>query len=187
VAIDIGTGDGRAVLAAAARAPRTLVLGVDANAAAMAEASRRAAAPARRGGLANAAFIVAAAESPPPELAGIAAIVTVRFPWASLLRGCVGHDDAVADGVASLVGRGGTLELLLAPSPRDGLAGVPIEPAELARAATAAFAARGLDAVEARPATNVEIAASNSTWVKRLRSQRPSDRPVMLIRLVRPT
>ena len=62
--IDAGTGDGRAVLAAAAGEPATLVLGLDANAAGMAEASRRAARSGRRGGLPNAAFVLAAAESP---------------------------------------------------------------------------------------------------------------------------
>jgi len=50
------------VLAAAAARPDTLVIGVDANAAGMAEASRRAA---RRGALPNALFVVAAAEHPP--------------------------------------------------------------------------------------------------------------------------
>jgi 16S rRNA (adenine(1408)-N(1))-methyltransferase len=50
------------VLAAAAARPDTLVVGVDASAAAMAESSRRAA---RRGALPNALFAVAAAEHPP--------------------------------------------------------------------------------------------------------------------------
>jgi hypothetical protein len=50
------------VLAAAAEHPDALVIGLDANAAAMAEASRRAA---RRDVLPNALFAVAAAEHPP--------------------------------------------------------------------------------------------------------------------------
>ena len=50
------------MLAAAAARPDTLVIGVDANAAGMAEASRRAA---RRLALPNALFAVAAAEHPP--------------------------------------------------------------------------------------------------------------------------
>jgi tRNA G46 methylase TrmB len=62
VAIDLGTGDGRYVLAAAAARPETLVIGLDASAAAMAEASRRAE---RRGALPNALFAAAAAEHPP--------------------------------------------------------------------------------------------------------------------------
>ena len=50
------------MLAAAAAEPATLVIGVDANAAGMAESSRRAA---RGGALPNALFAVAAAEHPP--------------------------------------------------------------------------------------------------------------------------
>ena len=60
--LDLGTGDGRHVLAAAAARPDTLAVGIDANAAGMAEASRKAA---RRGALPNALFAVAAAEHPP--------------------------------------------------------------------------------------------------------------------------
>jgi 16S rRNA (adenine(1408)-N(1))-methyltransferase len=62
VTIDLGTGDGRRVLRAAAAQPETLTIGVDANAAGMADASRRAA---RRGALPNTLFAVAAAEHPP--------------------------------------------------------------------------------------------------------------------------
>jgi tRNA G46 methylase TrmB len=50
------------VLATAAEHPDTFVIGVDANAAAMAKASRRAT---RRPALPNALFAVAAAEQPP--------------------------------------------------------------------------------------------------------------------------
>jgi 16S rRNA (adenine(1408)-N(1))-methyltransferase len=60
VALDLGTGDGRVVLATAAKRRDTLVLGIDANASAMVAASRRAA---RR--LPNALFLVTAAEHPP--------------------------------------------------------------------------------------------------------------------------
>jgi len=54
------------VLAAAAAQPERLVIGVDANAAAMVSTSRRAAAKPSRGGLPNALFVVAPAEALPP-------------------------------------------------------------------------------------------------------------------------
>jgi 16S rRNA (adenine(1408)-N(1))-methyltransferase len=185
VTIDLGTGDGRAVLAIAGREPGTLVLGLDANAAAMAEASRRAAGPTRKGGLPNARFIVAAAELVPPVLRGTAGRVMVTLPWGSLLRGCLGADDAVADGIAGLVAPGGSLELLLAPSPRDGLDGLPLETNTIADAVAATFAGFEMDLTVAREAIDAEITASVSTWARRLRSQRPADRTVMLVRLVR--
>lgn len=152
----------------------------------MAEASRRAARSERKGGLPNAAFVVAAAEAVPEELCGAAQLVTVHFPWGSLLRGCVGGDARVAAGIARLVAPEGLLELLLAPSPRDGLDGVPVEPGELAAAVRETFAAFGLELEIARAATDGEVRASGSTWARRLRSQRPQDRPVMLVRLARP-
>jgi len=185
VTVDVGTGDGRAVLAAAAREPTTLVLGLDANAAAMSAASRRAARPARNGGLGNARFVLAAAEAPPSELKGLAERVTILFPWGSLLRGCVGRDAAVAAGVAGLVAAGGTLELLLAPAQRDGLESVPIDAEALASAVARAFDTDGLALVESRPAAEDEIQATRSSWARRLLPRREADRRVMLIRLVK--
>jgi 16S rRNA (adenine(1408)-N(1))-methyltransferase len=57
VLVDLGTGDGRHVLARARKAPEALVIGVDANAAGMVDASRKQ--------VPNALFVVAAAEHPP--------------------------------------------------------------------------------------------------------------------------
>jgi len=179
VTIDAGTGDGRAVLAAAAREPATLVLGVDANAASMIDASRRAARPARRGGLSNAGFVVATAESPPAELRGVADLVTVRLPWGSLLRGVAGRDPAVAGGLAGLVSADGALELLLAPEERDRLDGLPTTPEGLVAGATAAFAPLGFVVERVSRPTVPEVRATGSTWARRL-NRRPT-----LIRLVR--
>ena len=177
--IDAGTGDGRAVLAAAAREPGALVLGFDANAASMAEASRRAARPARKGGLPNAGFVVAAAEAPPAELAGVAGLATVQFPWGSLLRGVVGRDGAVAAGLATLVAPDGALELLVAPIERDGLDGIPSSSADLIAGAARAFGPHGFVVEGAEQPTLAEIRATGSTWARRL------ERRATLIRLVR--
>jgi 16S rRNA (adenine(1408)-N(1))-methyltransferase len=177
--IDVGTGDGRAVVATARRESTTLVLGLDANAAGMADASRRAARAAHRGGIENARFVLGAAESPPAELSGRADLVTVRFPWGSLLRGCVGRDGRVAAGIAALVADDGTLELLLAATERDRLEGVPTDPGDLSLAAAAAFAGHAFVVTEARTATPEELLETGSTWARRLR------RPATLVRLAR--
>ena len=144
------------------------MIGLDPVAAAMAESSRRAAGRARRRGLPNAVFVLGTAESPPAELVGLAARVTVRFPWGSLLRGCLGADAGVAAGLASLVGPGGVLELLLAPADRDGLADLPTEPGAVVAAAMRAFGPLGLRLADGRVATDEEIRASRSTWARRL-------------------
>ena len=161
------------MLAAAAARPETLVIGVDANAAAMADSSRRAA---RRKALPNALFAVAAAERPPNVLTGLADSLTVNFPWGSLLRGVLGHDDAVLSGVAQLLGAGAMAEALVSVVPRDGVPAIPA-PAQL----SAIYARHGLSLLTARPATPAEVAASGSSWAKRLRAGR--DRPVSLVRI----
>lgn len=178
MAVDLGTGDGRHVLTAAARQPGTLFVGVDANAAAMADSSRRA--WRGRTALPNALFAVAAAERPPEELHGLAGSLTVNFPWGSLLRGLVGADDAVLAGVARLMAPGAEGVVLLSVVPRDGMPPVP------ARGSLGlAYERHGLELVEMRPATSEEVAESGSSWAKRLRAGR--DRPVTLLRLRAPS
>lgn len=156
------------MLAAAAAAPDRLVAGVDASAAAMAEASRRAARPPGRGGLVNAVFVVAAAEALPAGLEGLADRVTVHFPWGSLLRGLLTADPAVLEGLARTMRPGAALAMLVSSTDRDRGAGVgPVGGAELAALAPG-YAAHGLALTRVRPATAADVAASRSTWGRRL-------------------
>ena len=119
--VDLGTGDGRAVVVEAAADPGALVIGIDADARAMAELSRKAAAAPAKGGHANAVFIASGVELLPAELDGIAERVTVRFPWGSLLRGAIGVDPDVSRSIGRLVGAAGTLELALSIVEHDRL------------------------------------------------------------------
>jgi 16S rRNA (adenine(1408)-N(1))-methyltransferase len=180
VTVDLGCGDGRAVLAEAAGRPDRLVVGVDANAAAMAEASRRADRKPGRGGLENALFVVAAAEALPAELEGVADLVTVQFPWGSLLRGLLGADPRVMAGLAGLLSPGGTLRLLVSSTDRDRGAGVAPTSAPTLRGLAAAWEPYGLAVTEVRPATPADVAAAHSSWGKRLGAGR--QRPAWLLR-----
>jgi len=185
VIVDLGTGDGRAVLAAAAADPRALVIGLDADASAMAESSRRAARPARKGGLANALFVVGAAELPPVELCGIADTVTVWFPWGSLLRGVLGLDDAAARGIASLPRPdGGLVDAFLSVTARDGLDGVRVLDATVVGRLADAHRRFGLELVSAAPASIDDVRATRSSWGRRLLAS-GSDRPVWRLSLRR--
>ena len=166
--VDLGTGDGRFVLAAAAADPNTLVIGVDASAGAMVEASRRAAGPARRGGLPNALFVVAAAEALPAELEGVADVVTIHLPWGSLLRGALAMDGAVAAGIATLVAPGGRVEVLLAPATRDRLDATIDVGERIGNGLADDWRQLGLALRAAGPATGDDIAAASSTWARRL-------------------
>ena len=165
--MDIGTGDGRAVLLRAVSEPTALVIGVDAVASAMADASRRAA----RRGPANVLFLAAGAETlAASPLARRADLVTTLFPWGSLLRGVVGLDDAALCGVASLVAEGGRLEVLVSVVPSDGVADMPCLDAAAEPAIRRAWSAAGLRLTGMRPAPAAEVAASGSTWARRLRA-----------------
>jgi hypothetical protein len=185
--MDLGTGDGRSVLAEVLADPEAFVLGIDADARAMAEASRRAARrdpdPATR----RAWFLAVGVERLPPELAGMADRVTVRFPWASLLRGALGLDPDVTGSIARLVAPGGRLELTLSVAGRDapavtGLAG-DLDATARARMA-AAFAAHGLELVAIHPVATADLATLHSTWARRLRAG--SERPAWRVAFARP-
>ena len=165
--MDLGTGDGRAVLARARAEPSTLVIGIDANAASMIESSRRAARSPRKGGLPNALFVVAAAETPPPELACLADELTITLPWGSLLDGVLGRDDRVAAGVASLVASGGLVRAIVSTTACDGR-DLPALDDSFAVAIAAAWAGHGLGLEAFRPATTDDLAAAHSTWARRL-------------------
>jgi 16S rRNA (adenine(1408)-N(1))-methyltransferase len=174
VIVDVGTGDGRAVLRRAAAEPGALVVGIDAAAAAMADASRRA----DRRGPTNVLFLAAGVEALAcSPLAGRADLVTVQFPWGSLLRGIVGLDHAALCGLASLVAAGGRLEVLVSVVPSDGIPGMACLDDAAVPAIRRAWSTTGLRLTAARPARATEVAASGSTWARRLRVGRAA-RPV---------
>ena len=165
MAVDLGTGDGRAVLARAAAHPGELVVGIDASSAGMARASRRAARPAARGGLPNARFVVAALEALPGELSHFADLVSVQFPWGSLLGAATGDAPALTRRIVQLLRPGGTLLLIISASPRDERAGVSgPDPERIA----AAYRELGMRVAASRLATHEDLEDSRSSWGKRL-------------------
>jgi 16S rRNA (adenine(1408)-N(1))-methyltransferase len=111
-------------------------------------------------------------------LHGLADAMTINFPWASLLRGLLGHDEVVLAGVARLLSAGADASALVSVLPRDGVP--PIPEAEVL---AGAYARHGLQLAEVRPAAPAEVAASGSSWAKRLRAGR--ERPVTLLRFSR--
>nr|HMO97468.1 hypothetical protein [Tepidiformaceae bacterium] len=63
--------------------------GIDPNHAGLVEASRKAAASEKKGGLPNARFVLAAAEGLPGPFVSCATSLSILFPWGSLLRAAV--------------------------------------------------------------------------------------------------
>lgn len=166
--IDLGTGDGRSVLATAAREPYALAVGIDADASRMAEASRRAARPQKKGGLPNALFVVAGAESLPSELDGVAGAVTIHFPWGSLLRGVVGAEPWLAAALARVTKPGAAVDAFFSVTPRDAVPGLAALDDRAVAELVAAWSVHGFVVESASPAASEQIAATHSTWAKRL-------------------
>ena len=171
------------MLATAADCPELLAIGVDANAGSIVEASRRAARPAKRSGLPNALFVVAAAESLPAALDGRADALAVHFPWGSLLRGLLEADPAILAGIARVTRPGATVTLLLSVTERDRSVGRTSLDERTFATLAPGYAAHGLLPCEARPATADDLARSRSSWAKRLGAG--SDRPVWSARFRR--
>ncbi len=169
----MGTGDGAFVLRRARAEPRRLHVGIDANAEALREASRRAARKPKRGGAPHALFVRAAAEALPDELAGLANAVTVLLPWGSLLRGVAAPEPLVLAGLRALCAPGATLLVVTGYDPRrdPGTAGArPLAPLSRERLdveVLPAYRDAGF-AADAAVATPAELRGLGTTWASRL-------------------
>ena len=105
VHIDIGTGDGRFVQHLAQTCPNTFVIGLDACRENLRDVSRQAPA--------NALFVIANALVLPTELYGMAAQVTINFPWGSLLEGLLNDDADLMAGLMKIAQPDASLEVRL--------------------------------------------------------------------------
>ena len=148
----------------------------------MVETSRRAARAPRRGGLPNTLFVVAAAEHPPIELAGVADELSINFPWGSLLAGALALDPAAAEGIATLVAPMGSVRILASVVDDDRLALAPLSLSDVTGLAKR-WSCHGLRLGSYRLATAEELDASGSSWARRLAAARR--RPTWRIDLVK--
>jgi 16S rRNA (adenine(1408)-N(1))-methyltransferase len=134
------------------------VVGVDANADNLRQASRRAAAAPARGGLPNLRFGRFALEAAPGALAGLAGRLTVLLPWGSLLRAvAAGEPDGLAR-LRAMCAPGAEVEIVVGEGDLDGFS---------PEALRARYADAGL-AVSIAPAAAAEVVALGTTWAKRL-------------------
>lgn len=181
VVIDLGAGDGRYVYDCARHDPSRLYIGVDPDADALSEYAYRTARKPARGGVGNAAYVVAAVEQLPEELRGLAQLVRVNFPWGSLLRACLEPDISILRAVASLPTPGGRFEIVFSYHPdhdTGAFAGDPLPPldqAQISNVLVPAYHGAGMEVTEQRRLTQDEALAIPSTWGRRLLHARPRD------------
>ena len=111
---------------------------------------------------------MAAAERPPQELLGVADELTIHFPWGSLLHGALALDRAAAGGIAALIKPRGRLTILISLTDRDGLGLTAMDDPTAADALAARWNAHGLRLEAICPATDADVAATRSSWARRL-------------------
>lgn len=99
-------------------------MAIDAHPQAMADASRRS----RRQKLANLLLVGARAEELPSELDGLAEVVTIHFPWGSLLAGVLKVDEigGVPAGLARITRPGSHVKAVLSITERERALGLPL-------------------------------------------------------------
>jgi 16S rRNA (adenine(1408)-N(1))-methyltransferase len=174
--VDVGTGDGKHVLAVARARPSALVVGLDAGPDAMRKVAARAAAKPAKGGTPNAVFVWAAAEQWPTELTGITEVHSL-MPWGSLLRAFVRPDEEVLRSVATHCTPGAPFLVTLnlhawrPPVPEVGETSEPT-PGSALETLAPAYARAGWRLEAADYLGEAELAGLGTSWTKRLGSSR---------------
>jgi 16S rRNA (adenine(1408)-N(1))-methyltransferase len=182
--VDIGTGDGKHVLAVARAQPQALVVGLDAGPDAMRPVAARAARKAAKGGVENACFVWAAVEHLPRELTGVTEI-HVLMPWGSLLRAIVTPDESVLRAIAAACAPGARFLITLnlhAWRPAVAEVGETDEPTpdSVLTGLAAAYARAGWHLDEAAYLDDSGVAELGTSWTKRLGSSREALAVLML-------
>ena len=176
VVIDIGTGDGRFVSAAARANPNKFYIGIDANAKPLEKPSMKATRKPAKGGLPNVLFVQAAVEDLPDELNSSADEIHVHFPWGSLLKAVTTGDAAVLSALRRIAAPGCLLELVIGIDPErdrtelDRL-GVPdLTPVVLHSFLIPKYIAAGFEFWEAGTLDADEWRQLETSWARKLQS-----------------
>jgi hypothetical protein len=155
--VDIGSGDGRFVLHAARANPGIFTIGVDACRENLVSASRRSPP--------NALFLIANALALPEELGGLAARLTIHFPWGSLLEGLLRADASLMQGLSAVACPGAQLDILLNAG---ALAEAGLDLDRGVHAVQGALAAAGLPVSRIQVMEAAYLRGYPSTWARRL-------------------
>lgn len=173
--IDIGTGDGRFVSAAAAIDPNTFFIGIDANAKPLEKPSMRATRKPHKGGLPNVMFVQAAVERLPEELNGVADEIHIHFPWGGLLRAVATGDAEILASLRRVSAPGCLLEVVIGIDPELGKAeierlGVPdLTPVLLHSYLVPKYRTAGFELLDHETLTGPEWSQLETSWARRLR------------------
>lgn len=174
IVIDLGTGDGRFVSAAAKKNPRRFYIGIDAAVDALRKPSTKATRKPNKGGLPNAMFIQAAVEDLPDELNGVADEIHIHFPWGSLLAAVLRGEPNVLAGLRRIAAPDCLLEIVVGIDPErdraeiERLAIPNLSDKYLRDALLPKYAAAGFKYVSGGLISESEWAALETSWARRL-------------------
>jgi len=186
--IDIGTGDGRFVSAAAKANPNKFYIGVDANVKPLEKPSMKATRKPAKGGLPNAIFVQAAVEDLPEEFGGTADEIHIHFPWGSLLKAVAVGDEVILRSLRRTAAKGCLLEIIIGIDPERDRAelerlGIPeLAPVVLHSFLVPKYKKAGFEPLDYRRLSHDEWAAIDTSWSRRLSSG--SQRTVYLLSFI---
>ena len=161
IGLDLGTGDGRYLEQLARRNPGKFFIGLDACRENLVEVSRKAPG--------NSLFLIANGEDLPVELAGLADVITLNFPWGSLLAGLFESGSRLMAGLGMVAKPGARLELRLNES-AIRQAGHSLETAR--EQAVAALESGGFEVNSVEEVAVAGLKDFPSSWARRLASGR---------------
>ncbi len=185
IVIDIGTGDGRFVSAAARANPNKFFIGVDANIKPLEKPSMKATRKLAKGGLPNAMFVQAAVEDLPEEFDGVADEIHIHFPWGSLLKAVTTGDPEVLRSVRRVAASGCLLELIIGiDTERDRTEIERLDIPDLTSFVVHSYLiqkyiASGFEFIESRTLRQEEWSKLETSWARRLKGG--TGRGVLLI------
>ena len=174
VVIDIGTGDGRFVSAAARENPNKFYVGVEANVKPLEKPSMKATRKPAKGGLPNAMFVQAAVEDLPEEFDGVADEIHIHFPWGSLLKAVATADTDVLTSLRRIAAPGCLLEIVIGIDPvRDkgeiARLDIPeLTPIFLHSYLFPKFSSAGFAVIESRKLDAREWSRIETSWARKL-------------------
>lgn len=157
IQIDVGTGDGRFVGHVAQASPNRFVIGVDACRENLYDTSRRAPA--------NVLYVIANAQALPAELHGLAAHISINFPWGSLLDGLLNADAGLLAGLQAVARPNAALTVRLNGG---AMAEVGWKLDEGVAQVEAVLAANGFRMRVPTPMLAQELKRFPTTWAKRI-------------------
>jgi len=178
VHIDLGSGDGTGPYRWSSREPSRLFIASDANPDALSEIAWRAGRKPARGGVPNLICIAEPLETLATELGAVADRVTIILPWGSLLRAVAAPELLSLRYIASLCILEASVEIVLSyDEQRDARQGIlsPAGAVDEKHIATLPnlYREAGFHIMSADRLSEMELAAYQTTWAKRLAFGRP--------------